>query len=84
METRLDVRPLAEEIARLIVAKAEDDRIKWLDQGRVRVLVGKVLPEGSAAKQTLAQRRKRFRAALRGLLDNAGWCESGVNVWTRG
>jgi hypothetical protein len=29
------------------------------------------------------QRRKRFRAALREKMSNAGWSESGVHVWTR-
>jgi hypothetical protein len=49
----------------------------------VRVLVGKVLPDGSAVAQTLAGRRKRFREALRDRLAVEGWQEVGVNVFTR-
>jgi hypothetical protein len=36
------------------------------------------LPEGSAVKQTLAERRNRFRAAFRDRLAGDGWREGGV------
>jgi hypothetical protein len=49
--------------------------------GRVRVLVGKVLAGGSAVAQTLAGRRKRFREALRERLAAEGWLEVRVNVF---
>jgi len=39
----------------------------------VRVLIGKILPQGGVAKQTLAGRRKRFRAALDEQLGRRGW-----------
>jgi hypothetical protein len=42
-----------------------------------------VLPSGSAAAQTLAGRRKRFRQALRERLAVEGLQEVGVNVFTR-
>lgn len=73
MQARLDVEATAEEIAGLIVTGKEDDRLQWYKDGRVRVLVGKVLPEGSAAKQTLAGRRRRFRAALTERLERECW-----------
>jgi hypothetical protein len=61
----------------------QDHRLKWYADGRVRVLVGVVLPAGSAVKQTLAARRKRIRAALRERLARQGWEERGVNVYER-
>lgn len=83
MQPRLDVDPIAEEVASQIVNRQDNQRLKWYTDGRVRVLVGKILPEGSAVKQTLAARRKRFRAALRERLAGQGWHECGVNVYMR-
>jgi hypothetical protein len=63
-QPRLDVRALAEEVTSLIVRHQEDGRLRWYEDGRVRVLVGKVFPDASAVARTLAGRRKRFREAL--------------------
>ncbi len=73
MQTRLKVEPLVEEIVRLVVAKQLDDRLQWHDDGSVKVLVGKIIPEDSAVKQTLAGRRKRFREKLTERLEAEGW-----------
>jgi hypothetical protein len=81
---RQDVASIAEEIVAQIVHRQQDHRLKWYADGRVLVLVGKVLPEGSAVKQTLAARRKRFRAAMKERLVGHGWLECGVNVYERG
>lgn len=78
-----DIDGIAEEIARFILAKQNDDRLKWYEDGRVRVLVGKVIPEGSAVKQTLADRRRKLRAGVRRRLTENGWEEAGVNVYRR-
>ena len=72
-QPRLQVEPLVEEIVRLVVAKQEDDRLQWREDGSVEVLVGKIIPAGSAVKQTLAGRRKRFRKALMERLRAEGW-----------
>src|SRR5262245_11833290 len=80
LDNRLDVRALAEEVASLVLHHQEDGRLRWYEDGRVRVLIGKVLPKGSAAKPTLAGRRKWFREALRQRLAAEGWLEAGVNV----
>jgi hypothetical protein len=65
MAPRLDVRPLAAEVAALILAGAEDDRLKWsVDRSVATVRIGKVIPAESAARQTVTGRRRRFRAAL--------------------
>jgi hypothetical protein len=77
MQRRLDVRPLAEEITRQVVGRCDDRRLLWHADGRVRVLVGKILPERSACKQTLIARRKRFRKALDECLEREGWELSG-------
>jgi hypothetical protein len=79
MQARLDVRPLAEEVATLVVAGQEDERLKWYEDGRVQVVVGKILPGRSGPKQTVAGRRKRYRAALKVRLAEQGWDEGGVN-----
>lgn len=83
MQPRLDVASIAEEIVSQIVNRQQDQRLKWYVDGRVRVLVGKVLLEGSAVKQTLASRRKRFRAAVKERLAGHDWQECGVNVYER-
>jgi hypothetical protein len=72
------VRTLAEDVASLIFRHQEDGRLKWHENGRVRVLVGKVLPGGSAVAQTLAGRRKRVRQSLEGRLAAEGWREVGL------
>jgi hypothetical protein len=59
------VRPLAEEIAKVIVTRQEDDRPKCMEDGSVRVLSGKMLPAASAVMQTLMTRRKRCLSGWR-------------------
>jgi hypothetical protein len=54
-------------------SKQEDDRLQWHEGGSVKVLVGKIIPESSAVKQTLAGRRKRFREKLVERLGAEGW-----------
>jgi hypothetical protein len=83
MQSRLDVSPLAEEIAGLILTHQPDKRLKWYTADRVRVQIGSILTHGSAAKETLTGRRKRFRKALKELLDSQGWNEGPVNVYSR-
>jgi hypothetical protein len=69
----LDVEPIAEEIVQLVLNRAKDDRLKWSQKGNVRVLVGKILPEFSAVKQTLLGRRRRLRRAIKVNLTAHGW-----------
>jgi hypothetical protein len=83
MQARLDVRPLAEEVAGVIVAQQDDERVTWRADGSVKVLIGKVLPKGSAVRETLAARRKRFRLALTERLAEEGWVEAGMNAFRR-
>ena len=82
---RLDVKPIAREIAELILSNKKDERLKWFDDGRVRVEIGKVIPDWTAATQTIVGRRKRFRTQLNKLLDGHGWAPTrGANTYARG
>ncbi len=79
---RLDVDALAREIADMIRAAVVADRLNWLEDGRVRVSVGKIIPD-HGPKATLAGRRKRFRKALSVVLAERGWDEVGRYTFRR-
>ncbi len=83
MQRRLDVQSIAEQIAAAILAGRPDDGLKWDGEDHVRLLVGEVLPAGSAVKGTLAGRRRRLREALAGLIGAAGWQMVKANVFRR-
>ncbi len=70
-ERRLNTKPLAEEIATLILKHAKDDRLKWSSPTLVRVNIGLVIPETCAP--TTLERRRRFRRDLENELQKAGW-----------
>ena len=65
------MKPLAAEIATLILDRKEDERLTWNKEGTVRFLISAILPDHSAVKQTLLGRRKRFRAEIGKLLSEA-------------
>jgi hypothetical protein len=79
MAKRVDVSPFADEIADRIVNGEPDDRVHWLPDGRVRVQMGKIFPEGSGYKQTVQRRRRRLREALIDRLSTKGWVHIGRN-----
>ena len=83
MQECFAVQSVAEEIGAAILAGRPDDRLKWDGTGHVRLLIGKVLPEGSAVKDTLAVRRKRLREALVALIAPAGWKMVMANVFEK-
>lgn len=82
MQPKLDVHPMAEEVVQIIIDHQEDERLIWKEDASVHIQIGKILPEGSAAKQTIAGRRKRFRKIVDELLANAGWQKVGPNAFT--
>jgi len=82
-QPRLDVKAIAAELFDAIVSGQPEDRLKWEGTSKVRVLIGKVLPEGSAVKDTLANRRKRLRNELTRLLAAEGWKLLRPNVYER-
>ena len=69
MQRRLDVEPLAEQVASLVAGGQEHDWLKWYSAKRVHVVIGRILPEGSAVKRTLERRRKRLREAVKRRLE---------------
>jgi len=83
MQGRLDVKPIAEEIAAAVLAGRADDRLKWDGEDQVRLLIGEVLPAVSAVKETLAGRRKRLREAVATLIAPAGWRMVKSNVFVK-
>jgi hypothetical protein len=79
----VDVKPLAEEIVALILAGKRDERLDWSSDARVKVLIGKILPEGSAVRKTLARRRKRLGNAIAARLEQENWQKVGVNTFVK-
>jgi hypothetical protein len=71
MDKRLDVKPLAAEIAAFINAGREDQRLKWYGADCVRVATSKVIPTTNT--QTTSSRRKRFAGELESVLVPSGW-----------
>jgi hypothetical protein len=66
MSPRLDVKPIAAEIAELIVAGRHDDRLQWsVDRTKVRVLTGVFIPD-VGPKQTGTQSTLREGSDARG------------------
>jgi hypothetical protein len=72
---RLDVQPIAKEIAHLFIEGKDDVRLKWKDSETVQVRVGAIIPD-EGPKQTVASRRKRFWAALEAQLQPHGWVKA--------
>jgi hypothetical protein len=80
---RFDAKPIAQELAKAILTGQSNDRLQWDNEFKVRVLIGKILPEGSAVKQTLTACRKRLREALTRLLATARWKMLKPNVYEK-
>lgn len=71
MAPRLNVKPIAAEIAAVITAAADDPRIKRRNADSVRIILGDVIP--ATNNQTTSSRRKRFATELERVLLPAGW-----------
>lgn len=82
LATRLNVEPLAAEMARLILERKNDARLKWTGERKVSIKIGKVIP-ADGFKQTITGRRKRFRAALIEKIAGSGWRETWTNTYER-
>ena len=67
-----DVEPLVEQVVTAINGR-DDPCLVRLSKGSVRVRVGMLIPESSAAKRTVTERRRRFRSALNERLATVGW-----------
>lgn len=74
-EAVFDVKPIADELSKLIICGSQDDRLQWSATGRVRILTEKIL--AARSKQTLEGRRKRFLRAMEERLAPRGWSRRG-------
>jgi len=82
-QKRIDVNFIAVEILQLILNDRPDDRIKWYEDGKIKIQIGKIeeLTEGSAVRQTLQGRRKRFRTAMDQFMIENGWQKIKPNLY---
>jgi hypothetical protein len=81
-QSPIDVNSLAQKILPLVIERKDDEKLKWYPgKNKVRILIGKIIPDDSAVEATLIGRRKRFRKALKKLLDEEGWVEVGVHTY---
>jgi hypothetical protein len=83
MATRVDVRPIADEIAGKIGGAERDDRLRWFPDGPVRVQMGKIFPDRSGFRLTVQGRRRRLRDALIERLNPMGWVHLGGSTFGR-
>jgi hypothetical protein len=67
----LDVEPLADALTKSIVDHASDPHLRWDSNGKVKVLIGEIIP--ATNKQTTSARRKRFWKALEERIHAHGW-----------
>ena len=81
-QPNLNVKKIAEEIIPIMINKKLDERLKWYDDGTVRILIGKIISSNSASKETVANRRKRFRKVMDELLGNLGWSNVKTNLYS--
>jgi hypothetical protein len=81
MAKRVDIEPIAAEVVGLIVGGVSDERLHWLDDGRVRVELGRIFPEQSGFKQTIQGRGRKLREALIEALAPRGWTHLGRNTF---
>jgi hypothetical protein len=70
-DTQLKVKPLVAEISAAILAHANDPRLKWTGENKVRIDIVSVIP--TTNEQTTSGRRKRFWNALEEKVKPHGW-----------
>ena len=73
----LDVKPIADELVKLILSGSRDERFQWSADGRLRIRTGRILSSGSIPQRTLEGRRKHFNKALEERLAPYGWQRQG-------
>lgn len=83
MAKRVNVKGPAADIAEAILKNQESASLKRYPDGRVKVLISALIPQGLDFKQTVVGRRKRFRAALDALIQPHGWSEVSTNTYQR-
>jgi hypothetical protein len=78
---RLDVKPIAQTIADAILSGRSDERFKIMRDGKVKIEIGRVIPETNA--QTTLACRRRFRKELTSFLEPHGLKEVRPNVYAQ-
>ena len=73
MAARLSLKDVAAEVADLIVNHVVDERLSWLDDGSVKIQIGKLFPASSGFRRTVQSRRKTFSEYLEAQLAKLGW-----------
>jgi hypothetical protein len=86
--TAKDMECVAVELRELVVARADDPRLKWVEgRDRVRVLSGVIInPTGDVPKQTLdgpRGRRRRLGDAVSTEFARIGWRDCGSGWYER-
>jgi hypothetical protein len=75
------MRDEVEELAPLIEAGSQDERLRWKRDGRVHVVVSEIIGGGFQRRE--AGRRKRMRGVLEEALGRYGWVHEGCNVFRK-
>lgn len=81
MDKKWNPDSLVEELISAIVEERDDPRVKRLPDGRIRLTLSKLIPEGGF-NQTRDGRQKRLRHALEEALAAHGWVRAGANAGT--
>ena len=74
MAKRVDVKPIAQKVAKDILGERESKKFKRFPDGHIKIKISEVIPNDGFS-QTIRGRRRRFREALRTLLVEQGWKE---------
>jgi len=80
---RLDVTSEVQKVCESVVTKKSDNRLRWIGDSCVKVLVGVIIPASGLPKQTLAGRRKRLARALEQALSSNGWRKVGLHTYEK-
>jgi hypothetical protein len=73
---------IVSELSQAILNGKEHPHVKWINENQFRVFgIGALVP--GDCKQTLSNRRYRFRSALRARLSSSGWKETSPYKFTK-
>lgn len=73
MAKRISIQATAQEVVGLALAGAADDRIKWFEDGSVKIVASVVFPTRSGFRRTVEGRRKRLLEYVAEGLQPHGW-----------
>jgi len=70
---KFDVQRLASELAEIVQAEADDDRLVWINRDVVLILVEKIEPLPSGSIHTISTCREHFSHAIESAMSAVGW-----------